>query len=799
MTGVGQLEDYLRGEFLTQRQEIEQIGRLVGEVVQIFSTFLQEAGGRCQWPYEVVRGEEVRYPTGYYSFSTSAMILLALAAALGETSLSAVARSTGDPRQTPILSGGAADSARLTLERGLRDFMIQSTSLNQNSNDPRNDASFRVTSSRSYGPNDPFTLLWILQVLSALGSNTAFADFQLQCERAAAALVNRVFQNRENELGRVLDTNGALEHVFPLLYVVQLRSVLPRNGGQQDVIDDSEVVRYLKNRLLLQLSYRSFAAGAGAYDLAELAFTMEAMLRCDPFALDSYLLDSCLAAIDAGQEGMQGWRPTRPFIANEDGMVLLPLSVEAARSLLRSSEIIHARGDVPSCMPRLMNFSRHFTAWVLTRLVRGTTGHKPFVGWHSEHIEDPRRVYVHMWHTSLTALYLLHYHMMLMRYRADTALALSNFMYHQSGIDSERTPMGVWEIACSTEPLLGGPSSYYCIYPHITRNYILPRLQPSAVNADTIRYSMLLYGPPGTGKTTLAEDIAAALGQVLITITPSDFTVTGEAGVESRAKDIFDVLLAQSNVVVLFDEIDRLILDRDSQLYLRQGDLFQFLTPGMLTKFRNVRMARRCMFIICTNFEERIDPAIKRTGRLDDQFLVLPPDKAQRQRIIEEELERKTGDTEIEGRRLDDADWAQVLSETALMVPGELRSVVHNVQVNSPEPLTRQLLAAVQQFRPAIRLSGYRPRFHWGRVEGSQLPTVQEPYTEFLFLLYIVSESGREFHDDELEVAKSCARALRSEKHSGRERNIEREVKRYIVDDDIAAEVSQVLERSLRA
>ena len=59
---------------------------------------------------------------------------------------------------------------------------------------------------------------------------------------------------------------------------------------------------------------------------------------------------------------------------------------------------------------------------------------------------------------------------------------------------------------------------------------------------------MLLYGPPGTGKTGIAEDLAAALSQRLITITPSDFLAEGPNEVEARAKVIFDALVAQAEL-----------------------------------------------------------------------------------------------------------------------------------------------------------------------------------------------------------------------------------------------------------
>jgi hypothetical protein len=111
-------------------------------------------------------------------------------------------------------------------------------------------------------------------------------------------------------------------------------------------------------------------------------------------------------------------------------------------------------------------------------------------------------------------------------------------------------------------------------------------------------------------------------------------SVRAGALVEARAKAIFQTLEAQSDIVILFDELDAFLLDRDSNYYFRQDTLFQFLTPGMLTKINGLREAEKSLFIIATNYANRIDPAIKRPGRIDHQYLLLPPDLGKRKEII---------------------------------------------------------------------------------------------------------------------------------------------------------------------
>jgi SpoVK/Ycf46/Vps4 family AAA+-type ATPase len=177
-------------------------------------------------------------------------------------------------------------------------------------------------------------------------------------------------------------------------------------------------------------------------------------------------------------------------------------------------------------------------------------------------------------------------------------------------------------------------------------------VRPWRDSGPSKNYSMLLYGPPGTGKTTIASSIADALGYRLLTVTVSDFLGAGGALVEARAKAIFQMLGAQSDCVILFDEIDAFLLDRDSEHYRRQDTLFQFLTPGMLTKINDLRKTARCIFIIATNYENRIDSAIKRPGRIDRRYLVLPPDLRKRKSIIKNALPNRMKATPQEMREL---------------------------------------------------------------------------------------------------------------------------------------------------
>src|SRR5262249_19325090 len=249
------------------------------------------------------------------------------------------------------------------------------------------------------------------------------------------------------------------------------------------------------------------------------------------------------------------------------------------------------------------------------------------------------------------------------------------------------------------------------------------------------RFSMLLYGPPGTGKTTVAESISDALNVRMITITVSDFLAGGGAQLEARAKAIFDVLLSQSKVVILFDEIDNFLLDRDSKRYGEQDSAFQFMTPGMLTKFNELRRSERLLFIIATNYENRIDSAIKRTGRIDKRYLVLPPDARARRRILSSLIQRRLKTLSVD--RVTDSDWRQLEKASLFLGYKEMEAVVSELgkgEAQSVGELVSRLGERARTNRPEM----YRQKFDISDRAMDQ----NHPLEEFFALLGLAGEVG---------------------------------------------------------
>ena len=92
--------------------------------------------------------------------------------------------------------------------------------------------------------------------------------------------------------------------------------------------------------------------------------------------------------------------------------------------------------------------------------------------------------------------------------------------------------------------------------------------------------SAIFFGPPGTGKTFLISALADAIGWKFVELHPSHFVSEGLPDVQRTADGIFGKLMELDHVVVLFDEIDELVRERD----LEPDQFGRFLTTSMLPR-----------------------------------------------------------------------------------------------------------------------------------------------------------------------------------------------------------------------
>ncbi len=146
--------------------------------------------------------------------------------------------------------------------------------------------------------------------------------------------------------------------------------------------------------------------------------------------------------------------------------------------------------------------------------------------------------------------------------------------------------------------------------------------------------SAILFGPPGTSKTTLCRAVAKAIDWDYIELHASHFVSDGLQNVQKKADEIFRQLMELDRAVVLFDEIDELVRERE-----KEHDAFgRFLTTSMLPKLAELWSQRKIIYFVATNHIDYFDAAITRSRRFDALILVAPPSYESKMRRLEKLL-----------------------------------------------------------------------------------------------------------------------------------------------------------------
>jgi hypothetical protein len=149
-----------------------------------------------------------------------------------------------------------------------------------------------------------------------------------------------------------------------------------------------------------------------------------------------------------------------------------------------------------------------------------------------------------------------------------------------------------------------------------------PQLEPDYKPIrPTQARSAILFGPPGTSKTNLARAVSRAIGWHYVELHASHFVAEGLPVVQRTADEIFQRLMQLDHTVILFDEIDELVRERDVE-----PDAFgRFLTTSMLPKLAELWKQRKVIYFIATNHIEYFDRAVTRAQRFDALIFVTPP------------------------------------------------------------------------------------------------------------------------------------------------------------------------------
>ncbi|CAD8076415.1 unnamed protein product [Paramecium primaurelia] len=141
---------------------------------------------------------------------------------------------------------------------------------------------------------------------------------------------------------------------------------------------------------------------------------------------------------------------------------------------------------------------------------------------------------------------------------------------------------------------------------------------------------ILLVGPPGTGKTLLARALAGEAGCAFFYKSGSEFDEMFVGVGASRVREIFKAARAKAPSIIFIDEIDSIGGRRRAQDPGYSRDTIN----QILTEMDGFKQTESVIVIGATNFEQVLDPALKRPGRFDKMIHVPLPDVRGREQIF---------------------------------------------------------------------------------------------------------------------------------------------------------------------
>ncbi|XP_074539836.1 ATPase family AAA domain-containing protein 2 isoform X2 [Halichoeres trimaculatus] len=166
---------------------------------------------------------------------------------------------------------------------------------------------------------------------------------------------------------------------------------------------------------------------------------------------------------------------------------------------------------------------------------------------------------------------------------------------------------------------------------------VFPLLYPEVFEKFKIQppRGCLFYGPPGTGKTLVARALANECSQGERKVSffmrkGADCLSKWVGESERQLRLLFDQAYQMRPSIIFFDEIDGLAPVRSS----RQDQIHSSIVSTLLALMDGLDGRGEVVVIGATNRLDSIDPALRRPGRFDREFLFGLPDREARRDIL---------------------------------------------------------------------------------------------------------------------------------------------------------------------
>ncbi len=209
----------------------------------------------------------------------------------------------------------------------------------------------------------------------------------------------------------------------------------------------------------------------------------------------------------------------------------------------------------------------------------------------------------------------------------------------------------------------------------------------------TVPNGMLLYGPPGCGKTFISEKFCEEAGYNFFLIKPSDLSSIYVSGGEEKIGNLFNQAEQNAPSVICFDEVDAVMPKRTEGSHQSiSSRVNEFL--AQINKCSD-----RGIFVIATtNKPDLIDEAILRTGRLEIQLYVGPPDFEARKSMFQIFLNKRYAEIGLDYNKLSELTENLVSSDIDFIV----NKAAHAAAMADSRISNKIIEDVIKSFKPSV-------------------------------------------------------------------------------------------------
>jgi hypothetical protein len=246
---------------------------------------------------------------------------------------------------------------------------------------------------------------------------------------------------------------------------------------------------------------------------------------------------------------------------------------------------------------------------------------------------------------------------------------------------------------------------------------------------------ILISGPPGTGKSQFAISLAHECGIPLLATSLSKWQSEGSLDDLLKAMySSFSDAKGKAPSLLFIDEIDAI---GNRHEFSGKNAQYSNQVVNALLEAVDGNISREGVVVVgATNFPERIDPALLRSGRLGKHFEFDLPTAAERANILEYYLPELKGNLQLRRfakklHRYSGADIEAMARGIRLRARADGRDISID-DVQSEMPLSRKI-DAQSKFRLAVHEVGHAIVAHAvspGRVQRIELFDLEDPDTE---------------------------------------------------------------------